>query len=67
MWSSLGPTGGWGFGGGVPDQHGGMSAEARAEKVKRELFREALSLVGRVDAGKANELKGRWEREFGSL
>jgi len=67
MGSSLGPTGGWGFGGGVQGQLGGMSAEARAEKVKRESFRDAISLIGTMDAGKASELKGRWERECGAL
>ncbi|KAH5734115.1 hypothetical protein HBI17_205500 [Parastagonospora nodorum] len=65
--SSLGPTGGWGFGGGVQGQLGGISTEARAEEWKKELFNEALSLAGRMDAEKAVELRQKWEREFGSL
>jgi hypothetical protein len=42
-----------------------MSAEAKAEKAKKELFKDALELVMRVDEGKARELKERWEKEFG--
>jgi hypothetical protein len=67
MGSSLGPTGGWCFGKGIQSQLVGMSAEARAEKRKRELFKEALFLAGSMDAEEAVELRQKWEREFGSL
>ncbi|KAH3906861.1 hypothetical protein HBH56_198530 [Parastagonospora nodorum] len=65
--SGLGPTGGWCFGKGVQGQLGGMSAGVRAEEWKNELFNEALSSAGSLDAEKAVELRQKWERESGSL